>query len=182
VDTIFARGVLLRRIREEDLPLVAAWSCSPEAHGEFLSVEGLSLSGCRARFANNGFWSAASGTYLIELRKGGAIGTIHYWRRSDKPDTAVVSVKIAIPAFRGLGYGFAAQKGLINHLFKVRKMAKVEMYTDMDNLAQQKCLAKLGFSVVESLHYQDMDQRRNGRFCRLTRQQFQTLLVYTLPI
>jgi RimJ/RimL family protein N-acetyltransferase len=182
VNTIFAKGVSLRRIREEDLGLLTAWSSSREAHGDYLSVEGFSLLDWQVKFAEHGFWRRASRAYIIELLKGGAIGTTNFWRRSEKPDTAVISIKIAIPEFRGHGYGYAAQKALINHLFKQEKIDKIEVYTDINNLPQQKCLAKLGFMVVESLRYQDQTTWRDGMLCRLTREQFDSLIVYSLPI
>ena len=41
------------------------------------------------------------------------------------------------------------------------------MYTDINNRPQQRCLAKLGFSLIESLGYDDHQVQRVGHLFRL---------------
>jgi RimJ/RimL family protein N-acetyltransferase len=58
------------------------------------------------------------------------------------------------------------------------KLAEVEMYTDINNKAQQRCLQKLGFQLVQSLGYDDHQVHRLGHLYRLGNEQYQLHPVY----
>ena len=79
----------------------------------------------------------------------------------------MMAVKIADPVQRCKGYGTEAQKYVIIHLFAKEKVESIEMYTDINNRPQQRCLAKLGFSLIESLGYDDHQVQRVGHLFRL---------------
>jgi RimJ/RimL family protein N-acetyltransferase len=169
----------MRRLRESDLPLILAWSNSDEACGPYLTPERFVASGLSEQFAANVFWNRSDKMFLIEKRDAARpIGTIHYWLRPDQRDTAVISIKIADPGERNHGYGTEAQKYLIILLFDQIGAKQVEIYTDIDNIAQQCCLNKLGFAVCHSLTYDDRQIKRTGHLYRLTRQDYQTTAIY----
>jgi RimJ/RimL family protein N-acetyltransferase len=169
----------MRRIRESDLPLILAWSNSDEACGPYLTPERFCASDLSEQFAGNAFWNRNDRTFLIEEREPAlAIGTVHYWLRPDQRETAVISIKIADPRERNRGYGTEAQKYLIILLFDQVGVKQVEMYTDIDNIAQQSCLRKLGFAVCHSLTYDDRRIKRTGHLYRLTRQDYCSTAIY----
>lgn len=178
-EILYTRRLQMRRIRESDLPLILAWSNSEEACGPYLTPERFCASGLSEQFAANAFWNRTDRTFLIEKRDPArAIGTIHYWLRPDQRDTAVMSVKIAEVRERNRGYGTEAQKYLIILLFDQIGVKQVEIYTDIDNIAQQCCLRKLGFSVCHSLTYDDRQVKRTGHLYSLTRQDFRSTAIY----
>jgi RimJ/RimL family protein N-acetyltransferase len=118
-------------------------------------------------------------TFLIEKRQCATpIGTIHYWLRQTLPDTAMFSVKIAKPEQRGNGYGTEAQKFLIIHLFEQMGIRNVEMFTDINNAAQQRCLNKLGFTIIDSQAYGDHEVVRTGYLFQLNYQDYQQKAIY----
>ena len=106
------------------------------------------------------------------------LGTIHYWLRQDQRDSAIVSVKIAEIAERGHGYGTEAQKFLIIHLFEQIGIKTVQMYTDINNQPQQRCLEKLGFSIERSLTYDDRQIVRTGYLYALAEKEFLEKPIY----
>jgi RimJ/RimL family protein N-acetyltransferase len=78
-----------------------------------------------------------------------------------------MALKISEFEMRNKGYGTEAQKYAIMQLFTRMKLQRVEMYTDINNRAQQRCLHKLGFELIESLHYDDHRVQRVGHLYRI---------------
>jgi RimJ/RimL family protein N-acetyltransferase len=123
-------------------------------------------------------WSERNRTFVIEMKGFAPIGTIHYWLRPERQSCAVIALKIAEPTLRNRGFGTEAQKYLIIHLMQRMKLQEVEMYTDVRNMPQQRCLAKLGFELVESLQYEDSGVHRTGHLYRLDRERFVRTSMY----
>lgn len=177
-DRIFTIRLLLRRVQEKDLGLLAGWSTSRTAHGEYLTPEGISHTDMQEQLRLGALWSEHNKTFLIERKDGQPIGTIHYWLRPENNDTAVIALKIAEPQERGKGYGTETQKYLISFLFDRLAIQYVEMYTDINNTPQQRCLKKLGFDLVDSLSYIDHQVQRTGNLYRLEKMQYKENLIY----
>ena len=177
-DNIFTPRLNLRKITADDLALIVSWSNSDSAHGPFLTPDKLSLEAGQEKIASGVFWNDKNKTFFIQHRDGTPMGTITYWLRSEKNECAVIKVKITIPEQRGKGYGTEAQKYLIINLFERLRLDEVDMYTDINNKAQQRCLSKLGFELIESLAYDDHQVRRLGHLYRLPRQRYQSHPVY----
>ena len=181
MNRIFSRKLLLRQLGEKDLPLISEWSFSSESHGEYLSLEKLSLEECQQRYMSGYFWNKGSKDFIIELKKEGVpIGTIRYWLKPESPETAVVSLKIARSELRRKGYGYESQKMLINYLFTNEHVKIIVMYTAINNIPQQKSLVKLGFDFVDSVTYCDQGINRTGFIYQLTKIKFRTLFQYSV--
>jgi RimJ/RimL family protein N-acetyltransferase len=178
-EKIFTRRLQMRRIKASDLPLILAWSNSETAYGPYLTPERLTVQRLNEHYAGNVFWNPHDKTFLIETRDPVLpIGTIHYWLRQDQHQSAIMSVKIANVNSRGNGYGTEAQKFLIIHLFENVGVQTVEMYTDIDNGPQQRCLKKLGFSINRSLTYDDRQVSRTGHLFQLKEKDYQGAAIY----
>lgn len=177
-DRIFTLRLELKRLEIEDLALLAEWSGDPRAYGDYLTPERYTLEQLSLQWVSGSLWSERNKIMLVQLRDGIAIGTIHYWLRPESLDTAVVSLKIARPEYRSKGYGTEAQKCLIMLLFDRMKLSSIEMFTDINNISQQRCLNKLGFELVNSLKYDDQDVKRTGNLYRLDRESYHQQLVY----
>jgi len=177
-DRIFTIRLQLRRIEMDDLDLLAEWSNNPEAYGQYLTPEKLSVEQLAHKIEAGIWWTKRNKSFLVELRQGTPIGTVHFWIRPEDPTTAVIAVKIARPEERGKGYGTEVQKYLILFLFNRLDIKQVEMYTDVNNMAQQRCLQKLGFELTLALPYADQQVQRVGYLYRLCRQRFVNELIY----
>lgn len=178
-DRIFTNRLTLRKIEEVDLPVVAGWSVSEEACGPYLTPVRLELEEIRRQFETGVFWNDREKTFLVELKNGSqALGTAHYWRLAAREDAVSMALKVALPAERGKGYGTELQKFLIMWIFDHYPVVAVEMHVDVNNIAQQRCLQKLGFELVESLVYQDQQKKRTGHLFRLTAKQYRSHPIY----
>ena len=168
----------LRKVESSDIPLLASWSNSVVAHGYYLTPDRISVEQGYAEHAAGQHWNDQSRTFIIEMKSSLPIGTIHYWLRPEQKWCAVMALKIAESSYRNRGYGTEAQKYIIIHLLRQMKLTRVEMYTDIDNLPQQRCLKKLGFEQVESLQYEDGGVNRTGFLYRLDVERFNRTPMY----
>lgn len=166
-DKLLTPRLCLRRIHEEDVSLLVEWSNSREAYGDYLTPERLDLQSGLSQISSGMLWNNENKVFLVELKDGSAIGTVHYWLRSECKKCGVIALKISDPGKRNNGYGTEAQKYVIINLFERQKLDAVEMYTDINNLAQQRCLKKLGFELVDTLSYNDCQVSRIGHLYRL---------------
>lgn len=179
-DQLFTPRLCLRRIQEEDLPLLVSWSQSVTANGPYLSPENLHLQQAAVQIQAGAYWNDEEKLFLIVHRQSNEpLGTIHYWRPAGREKTvAALALKIALPDQRSKGYGTEAQKYMISYLFDRAGMEQVEMHTDIDNTIQQRCLRKLGFELVGSLTYSDQQVQRIGHLYRLTRTGYASQPIY----
>ncbi len=177
-EKLYTNRLLLRKLDRKDLKTLVRWSHSAESYGDFLSPENFELDLIAQKYESGIFWNNSEKLFLIETRDHFPIGTLHYWLPAGKMDIATMAVKIAEPKERNKGYGTEAQKFLLIYLFEKIKMKLVEMYTDLDNLAQQRCLKKLGFNLIETLTYDDRGIRRTGNLYRLCSSQYSNEPVY----
>lgn len=169
----------LRKVERGDLPLLVEWSNSKEAYGDFLTPECYELEKTAQDLKNGILWSEQNRLFIVDLKESEIpIGTIHYWIKSENKKLGVMAVKIALPAYRSSGFGTEAQKYLIKHLFERVRLTQVEMYTDVSNLSQQRCLIKLGFDLVESLQYEDAQVKRTGHLFKLSAERFTNTPIY----
>ncbi len=177
-DKILTPRLKLRRLVESDLALFVAWSQSEVAHGKYLTPDRIDEPKGLGLIVSGAFWNPANRVFLIELRDDKPIGTLHYWLRSERKGCAVMALKISDPEMRNKGYGTEAQKYAIMQLFTRMKMQCVEMYTDINNRSQQRCLIKLGFELVETLHYDDRQVKRVGHLFRIDADTFSKTPIY----
>lgn len=178
-DKLFTRRLILRKIQESDLPLVTSWSGSEEACGAYLTPVKQDLEQMRRQLHSGIFWNEMEKMFLVERKEDGRpIGTAHYWSSPGRQNTVAMALKVAVPEERGKGYGTEIQKYLIMYILDQLPVGTVEMHTDINNTAQQRCLRKLGFDLVESLVYEDQQKKRTGHLFRLTAKQYHLHPIY----
>jgi RimJ/RimL family protein N-acetyltransferase len=178
-DKIFTRRLVLRKIQEVDIPLIVNWSQSKIACGEFLNPGNHDMEQMCQQVRSGVFWSEGEKMFLVELKENSRpIGTAHYWRSPGRRNTVSMALKVAIPEERGNGYGTEIQKFLIMYIFEQLGVEAVEMHTDVNNTPQQRCLQKLGFELIESLVYDDQQEKRTGHLFRLIAEQYHSHPIY----
>lgn len=179
IEKLFTRRLILRRVEKDDVDLLVDWSQSAASCGEYLSPEHYNRDQLQQQLDSGVFWNDAEKLFIIEKKEDNRpIGTIHFWQPTGKPDTRVVALKVADITERNKGYGTEAQKFLMIYLFDRIGIKKVEMYTDINNLPQQRCLKKLGFDLVESLNYDDQKLLRTGNLYRLGQDKYHSEPIY----
>lgn len=176
---LFTRRLTLRRVQESHLPTIVAWSQTEAACGGYLTPESYNMEQMKEQVRSGVFWSDLEKMFLVELKEDGRpIGTAHYWQPTGRQNTVTMALKVAIPEERGKGYGTEIQKSLIMHILDRLPVQSIEMYTDINNTAQQHCAKKLGFELIESLVYDDQREKRTGHLFRLTSEQYKAHPIY----
>ncbi len=179
-DTLFTSRLALSRIRSEHLPTVVSWSSSETACGSCLTPERYNFERLQNQLQSGVFWGETEKMFFVETKEDKRpIGTAHFWQPAGRNDTITMALKVALPEERGKGYGTEIQKFLIIHIFdRITTVKAIEMYTDINNDAQQRCLKKLGFELIESLMYDDQQEQRTGHLYRLTSEQYHSHPIY----
>lgn len=175
---IFTSRLCLKKVAVKDLELLAEWSRTLEANGPYLSPENLDINQLFQQLNSGALWNDKEKRFMVWLKNSTPIGCIRYWTLSGHFNTVVISVKIARASERSKGYGTEAQKFLIKHLMENERIQKVHMYTDINNIPQQRCLVKLGFEIQEALQYQDQDIMRDGLLFTLSLKNFVRQPIY----
>lgn len=178
-DKLYTRRLTLVRIQEEDLEDIVDWSRSQTACGTYLTPENYDAEQMRVQIRSGVFWSDKEKMFLVEKKEDGKrIGTAHYWQSSGFHNRITMALKVALPEERGKGFGTEIQKFLIMHIFERLAVQSIEMYTDINNTAQQRCLKKLGFELIESLTYDDQREQRTGHLFQLSQEQYSSHPIY----
>jgi RimJ/RimL family protein N-acetyltransferase len=178
-DQLYTSRLALAKIQEEDLPTIVAWSLSETACGKYLTPEKYTQEQMLSQIQSGSFWNDREKMFLVKTKDDNkAIGTVHYWQPTGGRNTVTMALKVALPEERGKGYGTEIQKFLIMYIFDRLSVECIEMYTDVNNSAQQRCLEKLGFELIESLTYDDQQERRTGHLFRLTPEKHSSYPIY----
>lgn len=158
--------VNLRRVEADDLPWLAEMACDRELVGDhnwagetrrFTDV----LAELRTRFETDGLAGESTGSLIVEV-DGTRIGEVSWrpiqWGPSAKSRCPAFGISLR-PAFRGQGYGTAAQKQLIDYLFsRDPELQRVQSDTAVDNEPELRALSKAGMTiegVVRKGEYRD---------------------------
>ena len=178
-DKLFTRRLTLSKIEPNDIATIIAWSKSSEACGSYLTPENYNQEQMQKQLASGAYWNDDERMFLVTTKDNGKpIGTAHYWRPSKGKKSVTIALKVAVPEERGKGYGTEIQKFLIMYVFDRLSLEYIEMYTDINNIPQQRCLKKLGFDLSESLTYDDLKVKRTGHLYRLTDKQYKNHPIY----
>ncbi len=142
----------LRRVREDDLPVIERLWSDPEQMGPFLWRGWSDPGRFRRRWHENGMLGGDGGNLMVvegdEDNADGAVLGYASWRKV--PTTAASfcwSIGIVLlPEARGRGAGSRAQRLLVSYLFAHTEVHRVQAETDVANRAEQRALEKAGFT------------------------------------
>lgn len=137
--------LILRPIRADELAYFDLWTSPDVDPFNFFGFK----TGHRARagFAANGLISPEEGT-VVAVVDDLVIGDLSWHSRPYAPPGSTPALNIGIrllPEHRGNGYGTRAQRALVEHLFGVYPINRIEASTDVLNIAEQRALEKAGF-------------------------------------
>lgn len=159
-----AATVSLRRVVQADLHWLAAMSASRELSGEHNwsgPVDPLELADAwHQQLDDDGFVNRLHGRLVVGL-DGEPIGDVAWrterWGPSELSVCPAIGIAL-LPEYRGRGYGTQAQRLLVEYLFRVHNVHRVQSDTAADNPAEQRALERAGFvreGVVRDAEYRD---------------------------
>jgi [ribosomal protein S5]-alanine N-acetyltransferase len=165
--------VTLRPILETDLDELARFAMDPAAGGEFEWAGFRDPKAARRRWEEDG-WLNEEHSWLAVAPGDGSFAGIVSWRQREsgaaKGGRFEVGIEL-LPEHRGRGIGTTAQRLLAAYLFETTAVHRLEALTDIDNLAEQRALDKVGFTregVLREGWYR-AGQWRNGVIYSLLR-------------
>jgi RimJ/RimL family protein N-acetyltransferase len=142
--------ITIRPLGREDVALLDRWRNDAEHEGEFNDF--LALRRRRTpnpdRWEQDGLLDEDEGRLLICL-DGEPVGALQYFPTRYGPNRGSQALCLGIsiePHARGRGVGSRAQRLLADLLFAQTLANRVEAITDVENVAEQKALAKAGFT------------------------------------
>jgi RimJ/RimL family protein N-acetyltransferase len=139
--------VELRAFAEGDLPFLDRLCTDPEALGVFEWPGFVDARARRRRWEKDGYIGADS-TALAVVLPDGTVAGMASWHARDRGGSPGVCYEIGLallPEHRGRGLGTAAQRLLVDYLFRYTTAHRLEALTNTRNIVEQKALERLGF-------------------------------------
>jgi RimJ/RimL family protein N-acetyltransferase len=138
--------VILRPIQEGDLEDLCRSLTDPDGYGEFEWTGFKDPKTLRRRWEEDG-WLGAEHARLAVVSSGSLAGDVSYKDRSlGASKGAIYEIGIALfPEHRGHGVGTTAQRLLVEYLFDTTPAHRLQAFTEVDNLAEQRALERVGF-------------------------------------
>lgn len=154
--------VALRPAKVADLWLFERQADEPDAAGPFNWSGYRDIVGTRRRLEENRLIGPDSGCLIVE--HAGVVAGSVVWGRATygMPTWCCWNIGISLlPEHRGNGFGTEAQRLLVSYLFDTSTFDRVEAYTDVENVAEQRALDKAGFTREGTIR---SAQFRQGRW------------------
>jgi RimJ/RimL family protein N-acetyltransferase len=150
--------VMLRPVKEDDLPVLDRFLMEPEASGPFEWHGWWDPGRFRRGWDENGLLGADAG-YLMVVRGADRLGFVA-WRKvvTSRGSFCWNMGILLLPEARGRGYGTEAQRQLVRYLFAHTQVVRIEADTEITNIAEQRALEKAGFTregVLRSYGFRD---------------------------
>ncbi|MFX1369565.1 MAG: GNAT family N-acetyltransferase [Promethearchaeota archaeon] len=137
------KRINLRVIETEDLETCQKWMNDIEFMGEFIFTRQQSLSETEKRMFSE--YSEDWANFIIEKKDGTKIGVVlHFLSKIAFLDQVEVGCLIT-PEERGNGYSTEATEMIVDYLFLLKDIQRVQALTVEENTAAQRVLEKASF-------------------------------------
>jgi RimJ/RimL family protein N-acetyltransferase len=145
-DLVMDDNLTLRAFREDDLGFLDRLCTDPEALGPFEWAGFGDVRARRRRWEQDGYIGTDSAALAVVLADGTVAGIASWKAKSYGSPGACYEIGLALlPEHRGHGLGTAAQRLLVDYLFKYTTAHRLEALTDTENIAERKALERIGF-------------------------------------
>lgn len=165
--------VRLRPTTEADLTCIVRFEWDVDAVGE-LDWFGFRMDRARIlerRWCDDGLIGDDS-SYLAVVVGDACVGVVS-WRPVGRTGNLEIGAAL-LPDHRGRGIGTTAQRLLVDYLFSTTPVHRVQAGTEVDNVAEQKALERVGFQregVNRGLHFR-AGQWRDGVMYAVLRDEY----------
>jgi RimJ/RimL family protein N-acetyltransferase len=137
--------VTLRPVQEVELANLVRLFVDPSAPGEFQWF-GFRMGNAREverRWHEDGLIGEASSFLAVALEDGACAGWVN-WRSIGPFGNYEIGIAL-FPEYRGRGIGTEAQRRLVEYLFRTTPVHRLQAGTEVDNIAEQRALERVGF-------------------------------------
>ncbi len=133
----------LRVIETEDIDLYAEWVNNPNFIGEYVFNRQRSIIEIRKRFSER---STDWGTFIVEKKDGTRIGLAHHFLTKFRGYATIQEIGYAvIPNERGKGYTTEVVGMLVDYLFLLKDIQRIQALINEENTASKRVLESNGF-------------------------------------
>jgi RimJ/RimL family protein N-acetyltransferase len=149
--------VSLRPFRHDEVDTFIALANDTATRGDFMPTRLVEPQKLRNDFAEHGFMAERFTRLAIVDVNDSLVGTIFHFLTRPYSTGREIGLRIFDPAARGLGYGTAALRLLVEHLFANHPINRLEWSCDVRNRASAAVAIKCGFApegVVRGLVFQ----------------------------
>jgi RimJ/RimL family protein N-acetyltransferase len=139
--------VRLRPIEEADLDALRRFDTDPSSRGPYLTSGFRGPRARRRRWEEDGWLGDDSGQLAVTLPEETLAGIVS-WRSipTGGPEVGCLEIgALLFPEHRRLGHGTAAQRLLVEYLLATTLANRLQAITNVDNIAEQKALERIGF-------------------------------------
>jgi len=138
-------SVRLRPVEESDLPQLTRLLWDPAAPGEhqWFGFRMHTAREIERRWRDDGLTGADASYLAVEDADGTCAGWVT-WRPVGATGNLEIGIGL-IADHRGRGVGTEAQRLLVDHLFATTATHRVQAGTEVDNVAEQRALERVGF-------------------------------------
>lgn len=137
--------VTLRHVTESDMPLIIRSVTDPAWRGSFLASRITSPATLWQRFRETGFSSDDLERLLVINEEGRAVGDVVHFVAHRYSTAREIGWTVFDPADRGLGYGTAGARALVDYLFRALPIHRLCCSLSPDNIASARVAQKAGF-------------------------------------
>jgi RimJ/RimL family protein N-acetyltransferase len=142
------KTVNLRVVEKDDIEFVAECLNDIDFLGEYIPLyEQRSKSEFVKQFDNPSNWVVLTERkdFVIQKKDGAKVGIIGHW--FTKPSRMMEIGFNVVPNERGRRYGSEAVQLMVDYLFLLRDIPRIQAVTDVRNKASQKVLEKADFKI-----------------------------------
>jgi RimJ/RimL family protein N-acetyltransferase len=150
--------VTLRPVQQSDLSELMRMHSDPTVPGEFQWF-GFRVAKAREierRWAEDGLIGGDSSTLAVGVDDRSCVGVVS-WRPVGETGNLEIGICV-FPEYRGRGIGTEAQRQLVDYLFGTTPVHRLQAGTEVDNVAEQRALERVGFrqeGVARGLYFRD---------------------------
>jgi ribosomal-protein-alanine N-acetyltransferase len=139
-------GARLRPVTESDLGQIVRFEWDIDAIGEF-DWFGFRMERVRdleRRWREDGLIGADSSHLSVVVGNDDTCAGVVEWRPVGRTGNYEIGIAL-FPDYRGRGIGVEAQRLVVEYLFSTTTAHRIQAGTEVDNVAEQKALEKVGF-------------------------------------
>ena len=146
------KRINLRIIEKDDFEIYHQWMNDVSFIGEFVFARQQSMTGIQKRFSEV---SSKYASFIVEKKDGSKIGVVHHFLSKLYYDIVEIGYMI-IPEERGNGYCTEAIEIIVDYLFILKDIHRIQALIFEENIASQRILEKTGFKkegVIRNVGY-----------------------------
>jgi RimJ/RimL family protein N-acetyltransferase len=139
-------GMRLRPVTARDLDDIGEMFADRESIGKFNWSGFVDMTKWRRLHTEHGLLAEERSVLMVEVA-GETLGFVT-WSRIDAGSRTAYNYEVGIslwPDARGKGHGTTAQLMLARYLFEHGPVNRIQAFTEVDNIAEQRALEKAGF-------------------------------------